>query len=456
MDELARIPFPLGESANLIRFRLALRERLARQMSMNIWGNGFRFNALDEDIKKKFEAFNQTNRLIEIMAQAERQLSMAGRAIVTLNMSEKGEVLLNLPNLFFWQGMSKSMVTPTQAVIWQRFELDDRMYILKSTYTTYDVRNDWFVEHDQWQVITFGERAKLDKAFQVKPYWKHNLGFVPVVEFTNIAYPFGVYWNTQWEQLSDWATAEFLEPQIYTAFMEMMRELILCHSYISMTQISQQVADEMNKNLNNLFSMFEGAATGGLRNFVISASGPDNDIKPIPGTSDSTKYTKTIYDLLDMYFKLAGSSRFSEGGGAQKTVSETSQVKANLNELVAQKITHRTRAMRELIYKALRMMGIGEDKANKFVFKIQPNINKDDLSYIQIQQELLNANVITSTDIVQDYYGIDNDFAQELYEHNKEINQQAMMEQMDGIQEKPHDKTMDGMGNHLNDGGRFS
>ena len=59
------------------------------------------------------------------------------------------------------------------------------------------------------------------------------------------------------------------------------------------------------------------------------------------GTGDFTHYTKSLNDLIDVYFKFCGLSKFSEGGGAQKTQSETASIRSNLVETTQSKIVLR-------------------------------------------------------------------------------------------------------------------
>ena len=49
---------------------------------------------------------------------------------------------------------------------------------------------------DNKKVYTFGTESKIWKDLQMEPYWEHNMGFVPVIEFMNTSRPFAFWLNT--------------------------------------------------------------------------------------------------------------------------------------------------------------------------------------------------------------------------------------------------------------------
>lgn len=429
-------------------FKLNLRRKLAREMSYNIWGQNVKFISTNPDLEHKFSEFNNMNELIQVMSWNEYCLSLSGRSIVTLNKTKTGKFMLSIPNIYFLQGLSKSFVTPQAAVVYQRVTLDDRLIIIKSTYTTTYCQNELWGMNDN-KVFTFGVQSKIWQDLQIEPYWEHNLGFVPVVEFMNIARPYSYWLNTNWDELTDWSYGASYEDTIWEALKNLRKELVMCHSRVLVEDTNQQVINTLQKNLDEMDDRYEDY----LGDYIIN-TGIGNKATPIPGVGDFNKYSKVILDLLDMYFKFCGSSRFSEGGGAQKTVGEVGAQFRNKNEFLEYKINLRIQKMTELVYKYFRCCGVDEKTARDFVINIVPNILKDDVTYIETQTALIQNHIISPIDWIKDYYNCSTQQAQAIFDKNKKMNDELQQDQMEKMLQ--HTKSIDSLGNHNNSmGDRF-
>lgn len=429
-------------------FKFNLRRKLARDMSYNIWGQHINFFSNNKELEKLFSQFKIDNDLINVLSWNEYLLSLTGRSIVTINKTKGGGYRLTVPSIYFFQGMSKSFVTPQAAVIYQRVVLDDKLVVIKSTYTTTYCQNElWGM--DNKKVYTFGTESKIWKDLQMLPYWEHNLGFVPVIEFMNTSRPFAFWLNTNWDELSDWSYGVGYENTIWEAIKNLQKELKMCHSRILVNDTQQAVVDTLKKG-------FEDEYDEDILGDLVINTGIGNTATAVPGVGDFAKYTKVILDMLDIYFKFCGSARFSEGGGAQKTVGEIGAQYKNKHELLEYKTTLRQEKLIELCYKFFRLMGIGEDEARNFTLHIKPNIAKDDYSYIETQSALLQNNIISPIDWIKDYYGCDDKQAQIIFEKNKKMNEEIQMQQMEQAHKFAHG--IDGDGVHTNEktGDRFS
>lgn len=395
----------------LNNFRWTLRETLARKASSNVWGQGFTFQSIDPNTEKIFKKFDIDNRLLNFFAFAEKNCSLYGRAIITINRTQSGDIQLSLSNPFYFTGIGKAFTTPQIAVIYQRFTIDNINYIVKSTYTTKYVKNEVYYDNDG-NVMVFDEQTQILKELQIKPYWAHNLGFVPVLELTNLPYFQYNFNNWEYVSITDWYPAYEWEKTLYIAKKNFEKELVMNHSRLILENVDQRVMQEIR-------SVEYGDTGIDIGDFWIEA---DNGAtaKVQPGMGDFAKYTQAINGILDFYFKFAGVSKFSEGGGAQKTVAETSTIRSQLIESMNQKINLRTNQVSQLITMILSIYGVKDP--HNFTFKINGNILKDETSYIDNIIKKIQNGIISVTDAIQDIFNLSQSEAQAHFERVKKFN----------------------------------
>lgn len=405
------------------RFILELREGLARQMSKNIWGQGFQFSSNNEAIDKQFKKISFLNQLENFFGYLERHCSLYGRAIVTINKTQEGEFMLNLSQPIWFNGIGKVFVQPQLAVIYQRVQLDTQMMIMRSTYTSKYVKNELFYgDEENKKLRVFDKSGVVLKSLRIEPYWEHNLGFPPIVEFTNL--PFHqFYWLTdEFYPLTDWYPATTIEPLIFTTIKNLKKELAFNHSRVVLDGVNQTMLNQLRGK-----GTFDELSVEESKDYVITAETIGNSkIQFQPGNGDFTKYTATIEHLMDFYFKLAGSSRFSEGGGAQKTVAETSTIRSSMIETINQKLILRQKQCVELISKWLSCYGLCDFKEadNDFEFKINGNILQDETSHIDNQLKLIQNGIISPIDFIQDLFKLNRVDAEKKFEEVKKFNEE--------------------------------
>ncbi|MGD7651286.1 hypothetical protein [Ralstonia pseudosolanacearum] len=123
------------------------------------------------------------------MTYIERMLSSYGRVLVTLNETESGDIMLNVAPPYYLANVARTFCTPTLAVVYQTFNHDQNAYVIKSTYTLQRVTHELFSKNEETEEIELlGDSGKLLKALKIKSSYPNKLGFIPVVEFTNIAF----------------------------------------------------------------------------------------------------------------------------------------------------------------------------------------------------------------------------------------------------------------------------
>lgn len=405
-----------------VKVSLSLRNSLAQRNSNNIWGNGFVFDSKNEKLIKAFKKLDKNNRLNQLFYYAQIQKSLYGRAIITINKNSGGDIMLNIVDPYYFSQVGRVFVTETLAVIWQRFVLDNYHFYLKSTYDTEKVVNEWYQESenkmDEIQLIYDAEKV-IPKQFQVPKVWHHNLGFVPILETFN--YP---YRSTLWQaamfnfiELADWFNCYFLEDTFFDTLKNLEKEINFCHSRILIDGMNQ-------KDIENILTANKINPKIKLGDYII-ASDVGAKISPVAGIGDFTKYTNAMNEIMDFYFKFSNSSRFSDGGGAQKTSGEVAQSRNNTVETIHQKITNNEYDFTILIAKSLAAMGEMDYFADdyEFSFKINGNIQKDDTVYLDNIIKQVNLGTMSIQEAIAQLRNVDYNTADTIYQEIKKFNE---------------------------------
>lgn len=396
-------------------FCYQLREAYAKKMSSIIWGNGFVFQSENQKVLKAFKKFDKLNKLGNMFSFIERYLSLYGRCIITINKSETNDIFINVPNPFYFNGLGKVFVSPQLAVIWQKFTIDMGTFVVKSTYDSKKVVNEIYTHSDNKTIRVYDKETEILEQLRIKKVWEHNFGFVPVVEFTNISFFQFFFNNFEFVKITDWYCATWVEDLIWTTIKNLKKELKYCHSRIIVDNADQSMIKRIHHMMGN-----------DANDFIIETE-TGGEFKTQPGNGDFTKYTSTIDNLMDFYFKFCGSSRFSEGGGAQKTVAETSSIRSQMIESVNNKITLREEQVIELLRKVLFAMGaisgdFWSDKQDEFTFEISGNILKDESTWIDNMLKLMEIGACSIVDIIQKVFNITAEEAKEKFKQIKEFN----------------------------------
>ena len=423
-------------------FRWGMREALARKNSSNVWGQSYLFQTQDKKIQEKFKRIEKLNNLHNFFSFVEREVSKYGRAIITLNKTKSGDVFFNLSSPMYFSGVGKVFYTPQLAVIYQRFDIDNKSYVVKSTYDTKKVRNEFFTS-DTNELLVMDERRKVMEYLQMEEVWYHNLGFVPIMEITNLSYYDFTFNQWQYLTIADWYPATQYEELAYRTFIDLEKELYLCHSRIVGTEGTQQLINQLKSQAGNRID---------IGDFIIETE-VGSEVKIMNGNGDFMKYINTLDGIFDTYFKLSGLSRFSEGGGAQKTVAETASIRSQMIETINHKIRIREKQVKELLAKALAIYGVVDyfECEKDFDFKINGNILKDDTQYIDNQIKKMEVGAITIIDFIQDLRNVSEEEAKEIYEKNKkfmEENDEFLKQHLLGVEESENERTTNDMGQH--------
>lgn len=410
-----------------------MRDMLARKVSSTIWGQGYVFQSDNDKIEKTFKRFEKMNRFLNLLSFAERYLSLYGRCVITINKTKTGDIMLNMPNPFYFTGLGKVFVQPQIAVVWQRYNIDTRTYVVKTTYDCEKVVNELYTSDNNETVRVFDKEAQILKELQIEKVWYHNLGFVPVVEFTNISFYQFQYNNLEYSMLADWVPATQFEDAAYITLQNYNKEAINCHSRILISNASQELIDKVSR-LKNRYSEYDID----IDDFLLETD-MGGEFKPQPGNGDLTKYTQALDHIMDFYVKFAGSSRFSEGGGAQKTVAETSTVRSAMIETVNSKMILRKEQISDLIKKVLCAYGEIKDywdSEEYFEFNINGNIVRDETTFIDNQLKLVECGAQSITQLIQKVFNVSQRQAEQMFEETKKFNDENDIMTSFNIQEQ--------------------
>ena len=426
-----------------------MRDFLARKNANQLWGNGFKFETQNEKLKKMFEKIRKTNRLDYLFYHLETQLSLHGRVLVTINKTKSGELRLNVANPYFYNSIGNVFFTEELAVIWQRVVYDTQSYFIKSIYDREKVVNEIYT--NQNQIMVFSEFRKIAKDLQIEEVWYHNLGFVPVVQLTNyplVLYDFYMFDPITYTKLTDWYPATMFEDTFYLAWENLNKELKYCHSRVGIENANQQLIDSLNN----------GQTDRVLGDYIIETE-VGGKIQAIPGVGDFTKYTNAMDKIMDFYFKFANSSKFSEGGGAQKSSAEAQDSKSTTIETIREKLSHREYDYSMLLAKLFSAMGLMDYESEDwdFIFKINGNIEKQENAFVDLLIKQVQAGLMSIPEAIANYRNVSETQAQEIFEKIKTFNEENNVMVSTIMSEMEQEQfTSGGFDSESNEGGRPS
>lgn len=398
--------------------KYTMRELLSRKMSNIIWGCGFTFSTENEKIKKQFKIIDKNNQLLNLFAFCERQLSKTGRVIITLNKTKAGHIMISLgvPNWF--NGVGRIFINEELAVVYQRIKIDQTNYVIKSTYDTQRCVNEVYDSDNTMLVLS--SQIKILNDLKIERIWNHNLGICPVREIINIPVFFFQFGNGSFEEYADWFPAQQFESLMFDTYQNTIKELNYCHSRIGIEDANQDIINNFKASMNNSSSQnFK------LSDLIIETMS-GGKIFAIPGVSDLGQYSNMMNDVMDLYFKFANASRFSDGGGAQKTSSEANSTKDNQIETALTKIKFRELQYSKLLQIMLIAYGV-VDKATDdydFVFKINGNLDHNESALIDNMTKQINLGTISIKEAIAKIRNVDNEEAEKIFEQIKSFNEE--------------------------------
>lgn len=416
-----------------------MRNYLARRNATIIWGNGCMVETNDEKIQEFWNKYYRKNRLNEFFFWCEELVSKLGRAMVVLLPNEKKEFQLMIGDPMFMSFTAKSFYTEELAVVWVRPYQDmSSMYVkLIFTKTTYEVQ--WYT--DKGELISWDQVVELTPEAKLKSgKYYHNLGFVPVVEIQNYPNKNMYYTFPQTVQLTDWYNAVSFESLAYQAYKDFKKELKLNHSRVFIEGISQNAAQKIAKDAFDLDDLNKNENV--LGDYVVNVN-TGSKVTIAAGVGDFSMYSNALNSILDFYCKFANSSRFSEGGEAQKSSQEMKTTRSAQVESIVAKISLREERFTEVLAKLFacyRLMNY-DDTQLPFIFKINGNLQKEETVFLDNVIKQVNLGTMSLKEAISKLRNIPMKQAEDVFEQIKEFNESndivtslsgAMMEEEGG------------------------
>lgn len=399
-----------------------MRRYLARRNASIIWGNGFKLNTKEDKLEKFFNKYNRINRLEETFYFIEELLSLYGGAIVSINKTADGNFYINICDPLFANQIGKTFYQEQLAVVWQYIIQDNFHWLIKSTYDTKKCVNDLYTyEENTWKKVSvFDTTIELPNGMVLEREWYHNLGAVPVVEFNNYPNKFHQMMSFNSIQQADWYNARSFEPLFYTAYKNFKTELALNHSRIGIENANQQIV----QNIEGQFGL-DKEAKDIIGGYIIDTP-TGSKLSVINGVGDFASYSNAMDSIMDFYCKFANASRFSEGGGAQKTSQETKNVRSAQIEGINTKIQLREKKITELLAKLFGCGGLVDYQTDSlpFTFKINGNIQKEDTTFLDNIIKQVSLGTMTIEEAIADLRHIPIQNAKEIFKYIKKFNEE--------------------------------
>lgn len=398
-----------------------MRNYLARRNATIIWGNGSLLETDDETIQDFWNKYYRKHRLNELFFWVEEMVSKNGKAMLHLMLTEEKEWKVMVADPFFMSFVAKSFYTEQEAVVWSRPYQDMSSMYMKTTYTRTYMETEY--ANEKGELITWDEVVKLVPDAKVKSgRYYHNLGFVPVVEILNYPNMNLYYTFPKIVELTDWYNAVSFESLAYQAYKDFKKELKLNHSRVFIEGISQQAAQKIAKDAFDLDDLDRRENI--LGDYVINVNN-GSKVTVNPGVGDFSVYTNTLNEILDFYCKFANASRFSEGGGAQKSSQELKTTRSAQVESIVAKISLREERYTELLAKlfsANKLMSY-DDSDVPFVFKINGNLQKEETVFLDNVIKQVNLGTMSMKEAISKLRNIPLSQAEVVFDEIKEFNE---------------------------------
>lgn len=435
---------PAFQFVNLVK-------QVGRTAAETLLGGGIEFKHKNEEYHKIWHDFERRVNFFNIMWNVEEMTSQIGVVFITLNRSKTGELWLNIAQPYYSNGMGYSFANEEIAVMFERFEIDNKSYIIRSVYDREKVvRTAWDNEtHNRVDVFEVSTKLPPEKQFNEVDY--HHFGFVPVFAMYNRPYfPFitnygqGFYfyspWNTTYNQslinsgineLADWANCSGLPVLANYAMQQFYKELSFAKTrVVSNSNINSYQDNELAQD-NNQWELINS-------DFFINKNGGEQ-ISIMQNPNHFIDYQESYDYLFRMFFKWCGYSYVGDTSSAQKTAQESFQRYEDTLRTCEWKRTEHGRQWKNIIVKIYKAMGIDLYKnEDDWSFEIRRNVIVDKAVLIDNLTKQQQLGIIDRAEMISQIKNIDYDQAEALVDSvdkkNKEEEITPAIKQGQGVE----------------------
>lgn len=375
-------------------------DMIASHATKLLWGQGYAVKVLTDDDQINEPDTEKLNDLLknvgfqDLVLMNEWGLSAYGRMVLTIDKSAAGLINIGIGDPNYYNQVGRIYFANQQtAVVWKKFVYDNTQFRVKETWTTKDVKREfWFGEQ---QITLFEFAEAVPKEYYLPEVEVHNLGILPVHEFLNLRKPIFTPQTYLYSSLSDWHSVKHLQMGINANIKAKFSEL-----FLNSTRIFGNFPATVLKNMKK---QGVSASMAALRKTFIQAtsSSPKGDgnklVEILQADPKLDAYDISREKDLKLMFNAAGYTYMS-GEETLNTNASTLFSKGKDIETTKFKRAIRQREYEEFIKKLMVVNGMipKENWKNaKIVFEINENIVQSPEGIIDAQLQLVNAGMIT-------------------------------------------------------------
>lgn len=275
-----------------------LRSIQAHLSASLLFGQGATPQSDNKEIQKYLNNFWQNNKMNDRLYQLAYDTAFWGGVICTIDRSENGMLWLSHATPEILQIVSKIDITPFRAEIMKKRVVGAQIFYIREIWTDRYVERNLTIQ-SQGVIRPINEKDEIPAELRIPAYEEHNLGFVPIEEFTNkpaintIASGIGSYY----ERVRDGYNVRHLELQVNNLYRQHYKETIFGKSKV-FGNIRKSELTAMMKNQYLDAKMM-------LSDFIIETGKTEGQSKPIetmPATYDGAKWLEPVEMLINQYW----------------------------------------------------------------------------------------------------------------------------------------------------------
>lgn len=425
-------------------------DEIAFKQAVLYMGNGIEFKHNDEAIHKQWHDMEKLNNFADVMFFCEKLMSRNGAVFLTINKNKEGKALLNIANIYFPNFVNKCFANETQAILYEQFNLDNEIRIMRSQYDTEKVVR-YLVDKDNNKESRMQEFvSKLPEEYQVQlgefdpntqsyTYY-HNLGFIPVCCMVNKPLPttfFPILFaptvyqspfeSTYKEWLGDWSYAALKDTAdckgLISAYQVMhslrLQNAILDRTRVYLYGITQAEKDRNNEAAGSMDWVLDksvvnvgygnlGMGIGGVNGNVMQVAKPANNL---------SMFDDTLSNMAREIYRVCGMSYLVQTANQKTSTESYAQYKEDLQTLYFKQFWH-TKQWKQVIWKMFKMQDV-ELKNTEWSFQVKKNNIIDIANNVDNMIKKIQAGVETPETFISMEKQVDEDQAKQIWENNK-------------------------------------
>lgn len=410
-------------------------KQVSRTASETLLGGGIDFKHKNPEIHKLWHEFVKENKFETIMWNTEEMESRVGIVYLTLNRTRTNDLRINIAQPYFTQGMGYSFANEELAVMYERFEVDNKCMIIRSVYDKEKTVRTVWDEGNRNRVDVMEVNEKLPRDKQIKEVDYHHFGFVPVFAMYNRPFfPFmqtygnNIFFQSPWlttynqalenagiNALADWANCSGLPILANYTIQQFYKELSFAK-----TRIVSNAG--VNSYQDNSYAMAEQQFELLTSDFYINKNGGEQ-LTVQQNQNHFVDYQESYDYVIKTFFKWCGYSYVGDSSSAQKTTQESYQRYDDTLRTLVWKREFHGKQWTDVIIKIFKAMGINlEDNRDDWSFEIRRNAIVDQASLTDTLIKWQQAGLCTRAEMLATIKNIDLDYAQHLVDYIDEQN----------------------------------